>query len=118
RGRVGEAEDVQSFDEERPLLGIERLELREVDYGRIDFHLAEVRIDRAGERQAGCQAVLEIDARVAAHLVSADERIVSQSGAEVRPADSVGNDFERTAAVNALDAGEIGEVGDEAGLPF
>ena len=31
--------------------------------------------------------------------MSADERIVSQSGAEVRPADSVGNDFERTAAV-------------------
>ena len=52
RGRVAEAEDVQPFGEERPLLRIERLELAEVDDGRIDLDLAEVGIDRAGEREA------------------------------------------------------------------
>ena len=63
RGRVAEAEDVQPFGEERPLLRIERLELAEVDDGRIDFDLAEVGIDRAGQREARRQRVLQIESR-------------------------------------------------------
>ena len=76
RGRVGEAEDVQPLDEEGPLLRIERLELSEIHHSRIDFNLAEVGIERAGEGEARGEGVLEIDAAVAARVLPVDDRIV------------------------------------------
>src|SRR5262249_32982062 len=46
-----EAEGAGSLDEERPALVEEGLERREVDDGRIRFDLAEVGVERRGERE-------------------------------------------------------------------
>ena len=46
-----ELEEAVPFDEERPLLRKEGLEGAEVEDRRIGLDLAEVGIDRAGERQ-------------------------------------------------------------------
>ena len=57
-----EAEGARPFDEERPPLGEERLEGIEVDDGGVGFDLAEVGIRRGGQRQAGRDRVLHVEA--------------------------------------------------------
>jgi hypothetical protein len=47
-----EVEGAGAFDEERPPLGEEGFERGQVDDRRIGFDLAEVRIDRRGQRQS------------------------------------------------------------------
>src|ERR1700694_6050494 len=106
--RVGEAEDVESLDEERPLLRIESLELREVDDRGIDFHLSEVGIECAGERETRSHPVLEIDAAVGAHLALADQWIVSEPAANICPPHGVRHDLERPSAVDAFESDQIG----------
>ena len=57
-----EPEDVAAFDEERTLLLELHFELREVDEGRVQLHLAEIGVDGGVEREARGHAVLEIAA--------------------------------------------------------
>ena len=57
-----ELEDAGAFDEERAPFGKERLERGKIDDRRIGFDLAEVGVDRAGQRQAGLDRVLQVDA--------------------------------------------------------
>ena len=56
-----EGEDARSFDEEGAALGEELLERREVHERRVDIHLAEVRIDRAVEREVRGDPVLQVE---------------------------------------------------------
>ena len=63
-----EVEVARAFDEERPPLGEERFERRQVDDRGIGFDLAEVRIDRRRERQARRERVLQVQADGAARM--------------------------------------------------
>src|SRR5438067_12190512 len=108
--RVAEAEDLESFGEERPLLRIERLELCEVDDRGIDLDLPEIGIQRAGERQRRGERVLEIEAAVDLLLRLLQEWIGAiEARLHVGARGGVGHELERRSAVNAFEAVEIGE---------
>ena len=57
------------LDEEGALLGVEGLERREVEDGRVGFDLAEVGIHRRIERDVGCDAEFQIGA--SRHILAA-----------------------------------------------
>src|SRR5690606_7908573 len=58
---AAKAEDVTPLDEERALLLEERLVYPEVDDCRIDFDLAEIRVDRRVERHVARHAVTRVE---------------------------------------------------------
>ncbi len=62
--RAHRLKEVEPLEEEGPLLGEERLGGGEVLNHRVGLHLAEVGVERAGERQLGGEAHLEVDAQV------------------------------------------------------
>ena len=68
------------LEEERPLLRKQQREARQVDLARVDLCLAEVRVDGAGQLQAGRDVVEEIEAR-ACRLT-----VVVRRCAEMQPA--------------------------------
>ena len=63
--RRAELEEPGVLEKERPLLGEEQIEAREVDLLVVDFDLREVRVERGVEREAGRDSVLEIQSGVA-----------------------------------------------------
>ena len=69
RAGAGEAEHAGAFQEERAFLGKQQREPRQVDLARIDFCFAEVGVERAGQLQAGCDVVEQVQARLAAGIV-------------------------------------------------
>ena len=114
-----ETEYRRPLGEERPLLGEERFELREIEHRRIHFHLAEVGIDRAGEPQRRRQRVLHVDAAVHVVVVRARERIAGRNAVrQIGARHAVRNDFERSLGMDALDSGEVCETRHGSGLPF
>ena len=76
----------RSLDEERAPLVEEGLERRQVHFGGIGFHLAEVRIDRAGERQRLRDRVLQVEADRAAGVRRLEQRVARAAPASWRPA--------------------------------
>ena len=62
---VAHGEEAGVLEEERPLLGKEKIEAVEVDLLIVDLHLREVGVDRAVERQARRHVVLDVEARIA-----------------------------------------------------
>lgn len=72
-------EDPSTLQEERPLLRIQQRESRKVDLARIDLGLAEVRVDGAGELQAGRDVVENVEAWLAVE-------VVRSGAAEMQPA--------------------------------
>src|SRR5437763_544865 len=107
RRRVAESKDVHALADERALLGEERLELAEIDDGRVDFDLPEVGIDRAGEGEVRGDAVLDVETRIVAELLLIDERLRAIDAAhDVGAADGVRHELERALAMDAFDAGD------------
>ena len=112
-----ETEDRRPLGEERTLLGEERFELREIEHRRIDFHLAEVGIDRAGEPQRRRHRVLHVDAPRHAVVVRARERIAARDAiGQIGARHAVRHDLQRALRMNAVDAVQIGEARHEAAL--
>ena len=70
-----EAEDVSSLEEERSLLGKERLECGKIDYRRIDLDLPEVGIYRRGEREPGWKSIAKIGAHRRSEVVGLEKWI-------------------------------------------
>ena len=60
--RAGEAEDAGPFEEERPLLGKQQREARQVDLPRVHFGLAEVGVERRRQLQARRDVVEDVEA--------------------------------------------------------
>jgi hypothetical protein len=60
--RIVRHQQATVFNEEWALLGEERLEHAQIEHGRIDFDLAEVRIHRRRQRRRGAEAHAEIHA--------------------------------------------------------
>src|SRR5262249_43360127 len=59
-----EREDVVALDEERPLLGKELGEARQVRAPRIDFGFREVGVHRAGREDVRADALADVEARL------------------------------------------------------
>src|SRR5690606_28826207 len=85
-----EAEDVSPLEEERPLLLEEDLAGAEVDLRRIRLHLAEVRVDGAGQGEARAEPGLEIEpgarqpAGAVAERIAAGRRLQADAAEQVR----------------------------------
>src|SRR6266571_8564110 len=60
---VPEIEDRRPFDEERPLLGEERLDVTQIHDGGVHLDLPEVGVDRPAEREVAADPDLEIRSR-------------------------------------------------------
>ena len=73
--------EARSLDEERPLLGIERLERREIEDGGIRLDLAEVGVDGRVERDVRRQAQLQVGA--GGEILAAAEARVRQCSLHV-----------------------------------
>ena len=69
RPGAGEAEHAGAFQKERALLGKQQREARQVDLPRVDFGLAEVGVERAGQLQAGRDVVEQVEPRLAVDVV-------------------------------------------------
>jgi len=119
RRRIAKREDVQTLGEKRTLLRIERLEHAEIHDRGIDLDLAEIGIDRAGERERRRQRVLQIETAVDALLLTIEQRIVAIGAREhVAARDRVRHDLQRTLAPDAFETAEVGEVRDETCVAF
>jgi hypothetical protein len=79
RPGAGKTEDPSTLQEERPLLRIQQREAREIDLARIDLGLAEVRVDGAGELQAGRDVVENVEPWLAVE-------VIRSGAAEMQPA--------------------------------
>ena len=86
---------MRTFNEERPFFREERLVGSEIDFGRIGFDLAEIRIEGRVERQVRTDAKLEIQAEPAAEVPAVVKRIsrIDEPG-EIRRAGKVGQQFQ------------------------
>ena len=89
-----EAEGAGALDEERPPLGEERLERVEVHDRRIGFDLAEVGIDRRGQRQPGRHRVLQVEPERAAGIGRVGQRVPRVDRLRVDLADAVRHQLE------------------------
>ena len=68
-------EDFRAFDEESPLLVEERLVRRQIDHGRIDFGLTEIRVDGGVEHEAARHRRFDVEADRAEHARAVVERV-------------------------------------------
>jgi hypothetical protein len=91
---IREVEYLRAFDEKRPLLREERLECRQVQHGRIDFDLSEVRIQRCVECEVRREPVLEVEARAHGRPSMSIERIVRFAADRRRLGDDVREQLE------------------------
>ena len=60
-----DAEELRAFEKERPPFLEKRFEGAQVHHGRIDFHLAEIRIECCIQHEVAADAVLDIHAPAA-----------------------------------------------------
>ena len=111
------AEDLGALREERPPLLEEGLELREVDDGGVHLDLAEVRVERGIEGEAGRQAVLEIEAGAGEETRSVVEgRSLQHRRDELLAGRHVRQQLQRRGRVDAGNALETGHLRRQAGL--
>ena len=87
--RVADREEAGVLEEERPLLGEEQIEAIEIDLLVVDLDLGEVGVDRAVERQARRDVVLDVAAGVVV-VLGVDRLDAGLRGV----AEHVGNHFE------------------------
>ena len=100
-------EDLGPFDEEPPLLRVERLVGRQIDYRGIDFRLAEVRIDRRVEDQSALDRGLEVDAERAEGAGAVVEGIAVRRVDELLPRRHVGRDLQPPPRMGAVEPREV-----------
>ena len=106
--RVLVVQQVAALEKERTAFVEERFERREVHFGGIRFHLAEVRIDRRFERQVRADADLRIEADPPVNIRAIGERIPRLRVAEqVRRARHVWQHFDAPARPDAADAMQV-----------
>ena len=96
-----------AFDEEPPLLRVERLVGRQIDYRGIDFRLAEVRIDRRVEDQSALDRGLEVDAERAEGAGAVVEGIAVRRVDELLPRRQVGRDLQPPPRMDAVEPREV-----------
>ena len=108
-----EIEDARAFDEEGPLLLVVGLFVADVDDGRVDLDLAEIRVDREIEGQVAAEAALEVEAAARPGFASGAERVAGDGRAEHGPRQDERGDLEAAARGDAREPGELGEVRDE-----
>ncbi len=107
-------ERLRALDEERALLVVERLERREVDDGRIDFDLAEVRIHGGVDGQVARHTPLQVEASGRRPGSTVVERVAGLRRALGFPARRhVRQHFEVPAASNPVEPLEFTGLGDD-----
>ena len=113
RPAPAEIEDARAFDEEGPLLLVVGLFVADIDDGRVDLDLAEIRIDREVEGQVAAEAALEVEAAAHRGFASVAERVAGDGRAEHGPRQGERRNLEAAAGGDAREPGELGEVRDE-----
>ena len=100
-----------------PPLSQEGLELRQVDLGRIGFHLTEVRVEGGIEGQVRAQMDLQIGARLAAQILFCAEGIVPLGAAASRTAArSIGGKLDAGRRLDFFETGQPTEMRNPAGF--
>ena len=110
-----EAQIPGALDEERPTLGVKRLERRQVDHGRVGLDLAEVRVDGRRHGQPRSQGVLDVGADRTAGVRRLVEGVSSFRGLRADLGHAVGHDFEALPASGELQPAQFAELRHETG---
>ncbi len=111
-------EQAGPLDEKRPLLFVVSLISGEVDDGRVDFDLSEIRVDRGVQGQVAFQADLEVESEVAEEALAGLERIARLGRLELGLADRIGHELQVRPGMDVPDALQPGEAGDIGDLFF
>ena len=79
----------------------------EVDGGRVDFHLAEIRVDGAVERQAAADAVFQVGAGAGERARAVVERVAVLRLDVLGTAHDVGHQLDSAVRSDAVEAIEV-----------
>ncbi len=111
--RAAKPETAGALDEERATFLETRLERRQIDDGRVDFDLAEIRIGRRRQREVRRDAVARVEAGGGVHVVLLDEG-VRRFRLERALAQHVRQQLELASGAKATQAGQVAECGHAA----
>ena len=106
---VAEVEHLRILDEERPLLGEERLEGGQVQHRRVHFHLAEIGIERRVKREVRGHAVAQVQACVGLRRALRVERRPTERRDGRRLHHRVRHELERLPRRRNLEANQVPE---------
>ncbi len=115
RADVPEGEDVGALEEEGALLGEEGLERGEVHHGRVHLHLAEVRVDGAGEGEPAREPEPHVATHGGREVGRVVERVERGAGRAHGLRAHVGKDLQAPRLPDADEPREVAEAGHEAG---